>query len=66
MLIVQLGPSPAPLFKLRGRYRWQMLLKAKKRKPLHAYVRYLLIEAEKRLPQKGIQLAVDVDPVSIL
>lgn len=65
-LIVPLGPSPAPYFKLRGRYRWQMLLKAKKRKPLHTYVRDLLAEAEKKLPKRGVQLAVDVDPVSSL
>jgi primosomal protein N' (replication factor Y) len=65
-MIIPLGPSPAPLFKLRGRYRWQMLLKANKRKPLHAYVRFLLKEVEGRLPKRGVQLAVDVDPVSTL
>jgi primosomal protein N' (replication factor Y) len=64
--IIPLGPSPAPIFKLRGKYRWQMLLKSERRQILHQFVRNLIQEARKRLRKKGVQFTVDVDPISML
>lgn len=60
-----LGPAPAPLFKLRGRFRWQMLIKA----PSAAILRGLLSRANenlfKCLPRKA-RLSIDVDPINLL
>jgi len=57
-----LGPAPAPIARLRGKERWQMLLRAEGHAPLHRVARALLSE---RLPP-GVELAVDVDPASLV
>ena len=57
-----LGPAPAPISKLRGRYRWQILLKGKKPKPL----RDLAMEALRLPLQRHTRLFVDVDPYHML
>jgi primosomal protein N' (replication factor Y) (superfamily II helicase) len=57
-----MGPAPAPIARVRGRYRWQVLLRAAGHAPLHQVARALL---ESR-PVSGVQLAVDVDPVALL
>ncbi|RNC68106.1 MAG: primosomal protein N', partial [Desulfuromonadales bacterium] len=58
-----LGPSPAPLVKLRGRFRWQLLLKALHRTPLH---RLLARLRGAYTPPSGVRLQIDVDPVDLM
>ena len=57
-----LGPAPAPLAKVRGKHRWQLLLRAREHPPLHRVARAL--QASHGVA--GVQLAVDVDPVALL
>ncbi|MGM0436833.1 MAG: primosomal protein N' [Bacillota bacterium] len=60
-----LGPSPAPIEKLRGKYRWQIILKFSKYKER----KYLLKEIrENFLPYKvkSVKFNIDVDPISML
>jgi primosomal protein N' (replication factor Y) len=60
---VVLGPAPAPLERLKTRYRWRSLIKARNIRVLNA----LLNAALERIPaaeQEG--LLIDVDPVSLL
>jgi primosomal protein N' (replication factor Y) len=61
-----LGPAMAPLARLKGKFRGQMLFKGKKWSPLHEFTERLLqrIEAEISIP--GVKLIVDVDPVHML
>jgi primosomal protein N' (replication factor Y) len=59
-----LGPAPAPIARLRARYRFQILLKGRERRPLR-FVAQAVQEAEQRLPP-GVRVVVDVDPVSML
>lgn len=59
------GPIPAPMEKKAGRFRAQLLLQSKQRKPLHqllgALVQYL-----SQLPnQSQVRWSVDVDPVDL-
>ena len=58
-----MGPVEAPLFLLRGKYRYRILLRSIKRKELNLY-------AEKWLEninlQRNIRLTADVDPYSFL
>ncbi|MCX8072521.1 MAG: primosomal protein N' [Candidatus Binatia bacterium] len=62
-----LGPAPAPLLRLRGWYRWQVLLRSThsaiaRRSAAHA--RTLVRE---RLSQKAhVRIVLDVDPQSLL
>jgi primosomal protein N' (replication factor Y) len=61
-----LGPAEAPLSKLKGKYRWQILIKCGKAVLLH----YLLEEVQglskKILRSSGVSMIVDVDPYQML
>ncbi len=54
--------GPAPLFKLRGREREQVLLKAQYRGQAVAAVRAAVARVERRASQRRAQLTVDVAP----
>jgi primosomal protein N' (replication factor Y) len=60
-----LGPAPALLTRLKGRYRWQLLLKSCGRPPL---VQILggLRQSWTPPPRAGIDLTVDMDPASLI
>jgi primosomal protein N' (replication factor Y) len=58
-----LGPSPAPLYQIKGRYRWQLLLKGKKVAILQRLSRSLI---QKGRGLKEVRVEVDVDPLSML
>jgi primosomal protein N' (replication factor Y) len=58
-----LGPAPAPILKLRNRYRWQLLLKGKH----SAALLELAGQARGLLPRsRASRLYIDVDPYSML
>ena len=58
-----LGPAPAPIEKLRGRYRWQILLKGEKGHSILEFASH----AREILPRSHkIRLHVDVDPYNML
>jgi primosomal protein N' (replication factor Y) len=61
-----LGPAPAPLFKIRGKFRYQMFLKGLRVGPLHAYTNGLLEYLKAKPPVSGVKLIIDVDPESML
>ena len=58
-----LGPAPAPLSRLRGRSRWQILLKSGNRKDLHHLVALFRRDF---VPPSGLRCLVDMDPVDML
>jgi len=62
---VVLGPAPAPFSKLKGEYRYQILLKGKSRSVLAAGIREALgsLDASRELPAS---LVVETDPRSLL
>ncbi|MCF8055665.1 MAG: primosomal protein N' [Desulfocapsa sp.] len=60
-----LGPAPAPIDRVRDRYRWQILLKGPEIKPLHTVCRKI-IEEESGLRKGDIRIAIDVDPESMM
>jgi primosomal protein N' (replication factor Y) (superfamily II helicase) len=60
-----LGPAPAPLARIKGRWRWHLLLRSQARGPLGRLLRY----AARRAPYAtagAVRLVVDRDPVSLL
>jgi primosomal protein N' (replication factor Y) (superfamily II helicase) len=61
-----LGPCTAPLSKMRGKYRWQMLVKGKTYPSVHQFARQLALRLDEEIKGKGVNLDVDVDPVFIL
>ena len=58
-----LGPAPAPLALLRGRYRYRLLLNARRSAELQRVVREWLEPL--RFPP-GVRVAVDIDPYSFV
>lgn len=60
-----LGPSPAPLARLKGKFRIQILLKGTRWDVLHDFAGMILAKAEER-SVSGVKLTVDVDPVNML
>ncbi len=56
-----LGPAPPPVARVRGRWRWQILLRSAKVPALRALGRSAR-SAEGALRRAGVRLVVDVDP----
>ena len=58
-----LGPAPAPIEKLRNRFRWQILVKGKQSSTLLELAR----QARSLMPRsRAVRLHIDVDPYSML
>jgi primosomal protein N' (replication factor Y) len=57
-----LGPAEAPLSRLKGRTRWQMIVRA----PSSRALRTVLRAALRIRLKSGLRLTADVDPVSTL
>lgn len=55
------GPVPAPLYKLRGRIRWRVLLKSSKKYHLSKIINQLI---DRLNVPKNIKIQVDIDPIS--
>jgi primosomal protein N' (replication factor Y) len=59
-----LGPAPCPLSRLRGRYRFQLLAKARESAPIERTAARL-VAAAAALPA-GVSASVDVNPTNML
>jgi primosomal protein N' (replication factor Y) len=57
-----LGPAEAPIARIKGRHRWQFILKGRSIRELNRLTRRIL-EKEK---QSGLMIKCDVDPVSFM
>jgi primosomal protein N' (replication factor Y) len=62
-----LGPAAAPLVKLRGKFRWQAILKFKSTRRAHALILEVLDRYRRDGTQRhGVRIEVDMDPQSLL
>ena len=61
--VLVLGPAPAPLSQLRGRYRYRLLINARRSAQLQDVIRAWL--AKLQFPQ-GVRVGVDIDPYSFV
>jgi primosomal protein N' (replication factor Y) len=62
---VLLGPAPAPISRVRGQYRFQLLLLSAKRDAMRA----LALEGRKTVEEKygrKVKVIIDVDPVNLM
>lgn len=59
-----LGPSEAPIYKLRNRFRWQIIIASKNLGLLRNYASALYDSLKKH--DSGIKLVVDVDPYDFM
>lgn len=63
--VMALGPAPAPIYKLRSRFRWQMLIKAPGAIALTKLLSLIRPEMERAI-SSGARVSIDVDPVNLL
>jgi primosomal protein N' (replication factor Y) len=56
------GPAPAPLARIKGVWRYQILLRAPQRVALRRAVESVMLPRK----WKGVDIAIDVDPINIL
>ncbi len=61
-----LGPAPAPLFRLRRRYRMRFLVRARRSVALQNWLQIWLKAWEKTPYARRVRLAVDIDPYHFL
>ena len=57
------GPAPAPVYKLKGRFRWQLLAKGEDGDSLRAHIKEAVKDYIRSPLSKGISLSIDVDPL---
>jgi len=57
-----LGPTPAVLHKIAGKYRWQIIIKTREMKCISEFFQRHQLGFE----WKGVEINVDVDPLSML
>jgi primosomal protein N' (replication factor Y) (superfamily II helicase) len=63
--LIVLGPVPSPVPRLRGRYRWQILVKSPEREVGLEAVRMTVKEMERTYLRRAIKFDVDVDPIEM-
>ncbi|EEG76713.1 primosomal protein N' [Dethiobacter alkaliphilus] len=61
-----LGPSPCPIEKVRGQFRWQVVVRHCELEPLLAAVEDAAEKFRCSPPATAVRLSVDVDPQSLL
>jgi primosomal protein N' (replication factor Y) len=61
-----LGPIEAPLSRIAGHYRWQVLVKSLRAGMLHRFVDRLQAAYPHGLLRKGVKMVIDVDPLFLL
>jgi primosomal protein N' (replication factor Y) len=60
-----LGPTPAPIARMVGRWRYQVLLRGRRYAPFRAWIEEALPRARAALPH-GVRCVVDVDPRDLM
>ena len=58
------GPAPAPIARVRSRWRFRVMLRAAERAPLRAVLGR--VDEERTSLQRGVRASIDVDPVQLL
>lgn len=61
-----LGPAKAPWEKMKGRYRYQMLLKGSGSQALKACAARAIQEHAEAMKRSGVKVIVDVDPIMLM
>jgi primosomal protein N' (replication factor Y) len=59
-----LGPSQAPINKIKNKYRWQLLIKSANQRDLHKFIRSLSKAIRLAELPSAIKISFDVDPIS--
>ena len=61
-----LGPAPAPLSKIEGKFRWHLLLRSNSVERISQLLKHLTAEPPVAIKSNAIEFVIDIDPTSIL
>jgi primosomal protein N' (replication factor Y) len=61
-----IGPAPAPLQRIKGRWRWHMLLRSGDRRWLGKILRYASARHPLARSRGSVRVVIDRDPVALL
>jgi primosomal protein N' (replication factor Y) len=61
-----LGPAPAPIERLRGRYRWQVMVRSTEAAALRAALGSMQVQLGGRDARGDVFVGIDLDPVNML
>ncbi|MFH1243714.1 MAG: primosomal protein N' [Pseudomonadota bacterium] len=64
--ILVLGPAEAPVYRLKGKYRWQILVKSKSISLIHHLLSRVEHLKKKAFQSRGVSLILDVDPYQMI
>jgi primosomal protein N' (replication factor Y) len=62
--VVVQGPAPAPIARVRNRFRFRVMLRAPRRPPLRAVL--AVIDAARESLGRNVRSSIDIDPVQLL
>jgi primosomal protein N' (replication factor Y) len=61
-----LGPAPAPIERIKRRYRWQVILKAQELNAMRAALSTMRAETADLASDANVHVIIDVDPINML
>ncbi len=61
-----LGPAPAPIERIKQRYRWQVMVKSENLTALRTALSAMQSSLGRRARESNVHLSVDIDPVRML
>jgi primosomal protein N' (replication factor Y) len=61
-----LGPAPAPIERIKRRYRWQVLVKSRQLRTMRSVLARMRAEIGPYADRQHVSLAIDIDPVRML
>ena len=61
-----LGPAPAPLSKIEGKFRWHFLLRSETAEAISQRVQQLTAEPPPAIKSNAVELMIDIDATSVL
>lgn len=60
-----LGPVSSPMARIAGRFRFQLLLRAESRRPLHQVLKAIRPQIQKLKSARKLRWSIDIDPVDM-
>ncbi len=61
-----LGPAPAPIERIKQRYRWQVVLKSQDFKAMRAAIATMRAQIAEAAERAKVRVAIDIDPVNMM
>ena len=61
-----LGPAPAPLSKIEGKFRWHFLLRSETAEAISQHIQQLTAEPPPAIKSNAVELMIDIEPTSVL